>query len=97
MHEAKTQTFDLSTISWFSWGVVKVLKLGRDSEKQPQFRVGGYFLASLYCNLEPGKSKEYDAEIKRLVEDYRDRAQAGLVDPDSEALVRPRLYWLRSY
>ncbi|MGL4376195.1 MAG: DEAD/DEAH box helicase [Microcoleaceae cyanobacterium] len=39
------------------------------------------------ADLEPGKSKEYAAEIKRLIEDYRDRAKAGLVDPDSEALV----------
>lgn len=39
------------------------------------------------AELEPGKSREYEAEIKRLVEDYRDRAKAGLVDADSEALI----------
>ncbi|WP_445246395.1 DEAD/DEAH box helicase [Microcoleus sp. OTE_8_concoct_300] len=39
------------------------------------------------AELEADKSKEYEAEIKRLVEDYRDRAKAGLVDADSEALV----------
>ncbi|MDK3159832.1 DEAD/DEAH box helicase [Kamptonema cortianum] len=37
--------------------------------------------------LEPAKAKAYQAAIKKLVKDYRDRASMGLVDPDSEALV----------
>lgn len=39
------------------------------------------------AELEPSKAKEYDLEIKRLVREYKDRAKAGLVDPDAEALV----------
>lgn len=37
--------------------------------------------------LEPSQGKAYEAEIKKLVEDYRKRAKAGEVDPDAEALV----------
>jgi hypothetical protein len=37
--------------------------------------------------LEPSKVKEYDIKIKKLVEEYRDRGKAGLVDPSAEALV----------
>jgi SNF2 family DNA or RNA helicase len=37
--------------------------------------------------LEPKQSKAYQAEISRLVKEYRQRAKAGEVDPDAEALV----------
>lgn len=37
--------------------------------------------------LEPAQAKEYDAQIKALVQNYRDRASDGEVDEDAEALV----------
>ncbi|MCT7968964.1 DEAD/DEAH box helicase [Laspinema sp. D1] len=37
--------------------------------------------------LEPKQSKAYQAEITRLVKEYRQRAKSGEVDPDAEALV----------
>lgn len=39
------------------------------------------------AELEPKQQKAYDTEIKRLVQDYRDRAKRGEVNKDAEALV----------